>query len=141
MLSRIHNCYDSLTDTEKKIADTVLSSPKDAVKMIEGFGGGMGRMRLTCGAVSGMVMLCGLKYSKGEAKDTETRTLIYETVRKLSAEFEKRNGTIVCRELLGKLASEKEEAKPSDRTEEYYKVRPCARYVADCAKIVEEFLL
>lgn len=114
---------------------------KTALKMAEGFGGGMGRMRLTCGAVSGMCMLAGLKYSGGEARDTDTRTKIYETVQKMAREFEEKNGSIVCGDLLGVNRPKDNSARPEERTEQYYKKRPCADCVGDCAELVEKYLI
>ncbi len=115
--------------------------PKTAVCLAEGFGGGMGRMRLTCGAVTGMFMLVGLKYSKGEAGDIDTRTRIYETVQKMAHEFEEMNGSIICGDLLGINRPKDEGARPEERTEQYYKKRPCVDCVGDCAALVEKYLL
>lgn len=112
-----------------------------ALRASEGFGGGMGRMRLTCGTVSAMAFLAGLKYSKAQAGDLETRTLVYETVRKMAGEFEKKNGSIICSELLGASKPNDNGARPEARTQEYYKKRPCAGCVLDAAKIVEEILM
>ena len=112
-----------------------------ALRAVEGFGGGIGRMRLTCGAVTGMVFLCGLKYSKGTAGDIETRTLIYDTVRKMAKEFEQMNGSIECAVLLKGKIPRTEGAKPECRTEEYYKKRPCAGCVRNCAELTEKYLV
>ena len=112
-----------------------------AMRVSEPFGGGMGRMRLTCGAVSGMFMLAGLKYSKGEANDIETRTKVYTTVRLLADEFKKINGSITCADLLGVNRPKDDGAKPSDRDAHFYKTRPCEHCITDCAKIVEKYLL
>ena len=112
-----------------------------ALRAIEGFGGGIGRMRLTCGAVTGMAFLCGLKYSKGIAGDIETRTLIYDTVRKMANEFEQMNGSIECAVLLEGKIPKAEGAKPEDRTEEYYKRRPCIGCIRDCAELVQKYLI
>jgi len=114
---------------------------KAAMAFAEGMGGGMGRMRLTCGAVTGMFLLAGLKKSKGIAGDTDTRTDIYETVRKMSAEFEANNGSIVCADLLGLNLPKEEGAAPEPRTTEYYRKRPCVECVGECAAIVEKYLL
>lgn len=110
-----------------------------AVKAAEGFGGGMGRMRLTCGAVSGMAFLSGLRFGNGKAGDLETRVIVYEAVRKMAGEFEAKNGSIICAELLG--TKRPESAKPEERTEQYYKKRPCPDCVAECAAIAEKYLL
>lgn len=111
-----------------------------AMRFAEGFGGGMGRMRLTCGAVTAMFMLAGLKMSNGVAGDTDTRTEIYQKVREMAAEFEGNNGSIVCADLLG-LNRPEESARPEERTAQYYKKRPCVECVGECAKIVEKYLL
>lgn len=112
-----------------------------AMRVSEGFGGGMGRMRLTCGAVSGMFMLAGLKYGKGIPNDLETRTKVYDTVQKMAKEFEAMNGTIVCGDLLGINKPKDTGAVPTERNSEFYKKRPCVGCVEDCAKIVEKYLI
>jgi C_GCAxxG_C_C family probable redox protein len=112
-----------------------------AMRISEGMGGGIGRMRLTCGAVSAMAMLAGLKLSSGKPKDTETKAEIYALVQKMAAEFKEKNGTIVCAELLGIAKPKNEGARPEERTEQYYKKRPCIGCVADCAEIAEKYLL
>ncbi len=116
-------------------------SEQDAMRMSDGLGGGMGRMRLTCGAVSAMAMVAGLKYSTAVPGDLKNRQLIYEKVREMAAEFERRNGSVCCGELLGIKDPRKESAVPSPRTAEYYKKRPCPDYVADCAEIIERVLM
>ncbi len=112
-----------------------------AMRVSEGFGGGMGRMRLTCGAVSGMFMLAGLKYGKGIPHDLETRTKVYDTVQKMAKEFEEMNGSIVCGDLLGINKPKDTGAVPTERNSEFYKKRPCVGCVEDCAKIVEKYLI
>ena len=114
---------------------------KTALMMSEGFGGGMGRMRLTCGAVTGMFFIVGLKYSKGQAGDLDTRMKIYETVRELSKEFEDEMGSIVCSELLGGNIPKDNSARPEERTKEYYKKRPCPEIVGLAAEILEKHLM
>ena len=131
-----YNCAQAVVGAYSDLFGT---DSKEAMRAAECFGGGMGRMRLTCGAVSGMFMVASLKYSKGEPKDTETRTKIYETVREMAKRFEDKNGTIVCGELLGLDKAEKS-AQPEARTEAYYKKRPCIGCVEDCAGILEEML-
>jgi C_GCAxxG_C_C family probable redox protein len=102
------------------------------------FGGGMGRLREVCGAVSGMLMVDGILrgYSDAEAKDEKTET--YARVQKLAARFREECGSIICRELI----EEKNDTAPtpSARTAEYYKKRPCAELVALAAKILDEDL-
>lgn len=133
-----YNCAQAVVGA---YSDLFGMNPEEAMRAAEAFGGGMGRMRLTCGAVSGMFMLASLKYSKAEEKDTETRTKIYETVQKMAEEFKQKNGTIVCGELLGISKADESSARPDERTAQYYKKRPCIGCVEDCAKITEKFLL
>ena len=111
-----------------------------AVKVAEGFGGGMGRMRLTCGAVSGMVMAVGMLLSSGKA-DNDTRAVVYAKVKDLADKFKAENGTITCSELLGLEQSKEYNATPDARTAEYYKKRPCVELVKECVQIIEYELL
>lgn len=105
------------------------------MKLSEGFGGGIGRMRLTCGAVSGMVMVAGMMLSRGE-KEGDTRMEVYGKVQELAEKFKEMNGSIVCAELLGENTNTN--PKPDARTDAYYKKRPCVELVKDAVKIVEE---
>lgn len=119
--------YSDLTPFDKKIAATIAAP----------FGGGMGRLREVCGAVSGMTMVAGFLYPNFDPTDSQSKKENYAAVQELAEKFRKENGAIVCRELLG-LAQKKDEPTPSPRTEEYYKRRPCAEYVAIAARIVGE---
>ena len=108
-------------------------SQEMALSISAGLGGGVGRMREVCGAVSGSAMLVGLKYpglSKAE---------IYEKVRQIIDEFKKTNHSIVCKELLGLSETEKS-SKPEERTKEYYQKRPCVKIVEDAALATEKIL-
>ncbi len=110
------------------------------MKLSEGFGGGMGRMRLTCGAVSGMTMAAGALLSRG-AGEGNTRAAVYAKVQELTGIFKEKNGSVICAELLGLKGKEKQEPVPETRTEQYYKKRPCIRCITDCVKIIEDNLL
>ena len=110
---------------------------KEAAKLAAPFGGGMGRMREVCGAVSGMFMVLGALYgydnSDADAKKKET----YQQVQELAAKFKEENGSIICREILKNPPSD---PNPSPRTAEYYAKRPCARMVMTAAKLMDEFI-
>ena len=106
------------------------------MKLSEGFGGGIGRMRLTCGAVSGMVMVAGMMLSRGE-KDGDTRAEVYGKVQELCNKFKEKNGSIVCADLLGLNKVDKPNPDPEARTSEYYQKRPCVELVKDAVKIIE----
>ena len=115
-----------------------------AAAISSGFGGGMGRMREVCGAVSGMVMLAGLMKPASDPSIKDWRTANYALVQEMAGEFKAMNGSIVCKELLGLVpmgsgsTAPKESPVPSDRTPEYYKKRPCEEMVAIAARIVGE---
>ncbi len=106
-----------------------------AVKISSSFGGGMGRMREVCGTVSGMFMAAGLAFCTQENNKAKQ----YEIVQELARRFKEKNGSIICRELLQGIESSTS-PKPSERTEAYYKKRPCIELVADSVEIFEEFL-
>lgn len=117
---------------------------KTAASISSGFGGGMGRMREVCGAVSGMTFLSGLISPADDPSIKTARTANYALVQEMAEEFRKINGSIVCRELLGLVpmgsgaVAAKESPEPSDRTAEYYKKRPCEEMVRIAARIVGE---
>ena len=111
-----------------------------AVKFSSAFGGGMGRLREVCGAVSGMFMVLGILegYSSPTAK--EEKTELYKKVQNLAEKFKEKNGgTYICRELLKNAETTKTHV-PEDRTPEYYHARPCAKFVGDAAEILDEYL-
>ncbi|MBQ4266423.1 MAG: C_GCAxxG_C_C family protein [Clostridia bacterium] len=107
-----------------------------ALKLASSFGGGMGGMRETCGAVSGMLMVAGLKWGYSEVGDLDVKTAHYARVRTLIEGFKAEHTTIVCRELLAHLGELKKD--PSARTAEYYKVRPCVMFVETAARLLDE---
>lgn len=108
-----------------------------AAKMVSSFGGGMGRMREVCGAVSGMFFVLGHLYGYNTPGDEEKKKALYVEVQALAAKFRERCGSIVCREILKNPPSD---PNPSPRTAEYYKVRPCARMVKEAADLMDEFI-
>ena len=111
-----------------------------ALKLSSPMGGGVGRMREICGAVSSMALLAGLKEGNTDPENEEGRERIYVLVRRLADRFKEKNGSIICRELLG-ITQREESAKPAPRNKEYYASRPCSALVASAAEIVEEMLL
>lgn len=108
-------------------------SEETALAVSVGLGGGVGRMREVCGAVSGSAMLVGLKYPDFD------KTEVYEKVRLIIDEFKRTNHSIVCKELLG-LSKPETSSVPEVRTEEYYKKRPCVKIVEDAALATEKIL-
>ncbi len=114
--------------------------PRDTVfSLASPFGGGMGRMREVCGAVSGMMMVLGMLDGYASPTDLAEKKRVYQTVQELAGQFRSANGSIVCHELLGAEGKDTNTA-PSERTPQYYKKRPCACYVEDAANILAEYL-
>ncbi len=110
----------------------------EAARLSSSFGGGMGRLREVCGAVSGMFMVAGLLAGYDDPKAHDEKTEHYRRIQELAAKFTEKNGSILCRELLG-LTVKKDAPEPEKRTPEYYKKRPCTEKVADAARILEEY--
>ena len=114
-----------------------------AKRIAAGFGGGVGRMRLMCGAVSGIVILAGLDRGQIDGADRKGKSMCYKVVQELLDEFKVQNGSVVCAELLGLKGHEKAQSSyvASPRTAEYYKTRPCAAKVESAARIFAEYLM
>ena len=108
-------------------------------KMASSFGGGMGRMREVCGAVSGALMAFGLINGYSDPKDFDGKKEQYAFVQEFARRFREENGSIICRELLEGVQV-KEGQEPEKRTDEYYKKRPCPELVYCAAQIAEEML-
>ena len=113
-----------------------------AKKIAAGFGGGVGRMRMMCGAVSGIVMLVGLDCGQTEGSDSEGKSACYKVVQDLLAKSKAENGSVICAEILGIQGHEKAPNSyvASPRTAEYYKMRPCAAKVESAARIFANYL-
>lgn len=109
-----------------------------ALLLTSSMGGGMGRLREVCGAVSSMFLMAGLAFGYTDPKDMEAKAAHYARIQKLAAAFKERNGSIVCRELLGETAGTG--SRPAERTPAYYKARPCEELVADAAQLLEQML-
>ena len=114
-----------------------------AKRIAAGFGGGVGRMRMMCGAVSGIVILAGLDRGQIDGADRKGKSMCYKVVQELLDEFKAQNGSVVCAELLGLKGHEKAQSSyiASPRTAEYYKTRPCAAKVESAARIFAEYLM
>lgn len=140
-----YNCSQSVVAA---YADLYGFTMEQSLKMSASFGAGIGRMRETCGAACGMFLLAGLETGCTDPKSTEGKGYNYEVVQKLASEFKRINGTLVCAELLGlRLIGNGEVVSgvgapttPQERTQEYYKKRPCSEMVATAARIFGEYL-
>ena len=131
------NCAQAVFST---YADLFGIDRQTAMNLTNSMGGGISRLREVCGTVSAIALLAGLAEGEVDPGDLKAREKVYQKTRDLLAKFEEENGSLVCRELLGILGRE-QAARPSERTQEYYKKRPCAKFVACAARIIEEELL
>ena len=131
-----YNCCQSLV---LAFADLLPANREMLSKIACSFGGGMGRLREVCGAVSGMGFVLGSMYGYDDPKDIKSKTEHYERIQEVSRRFEEKNGTIVCRELLG-LNVKHDNPTPAQRTDAYMKKRPCKELVGCAAEILEEYL-
>jgi C_GCAxxG_C_C family probable redox protein len=116
--------------------------PTMAKRIGAGFGGGVGRLRMMCGAVSGIVMLVGLDCGQTEGSDREGKSACYKVVQDLLAQSKEENGSLICAEILGIQGHAKAQSSyvASARTAEYYKSRPCAAKVESAARIFANYL-
>ena len=108
-----------------------------AMKISSGFGGGMGRMADTCGAVTGAFMVLGLRYGQASS-DREAKEAIYARIREFARRFQARNGSVVCRELLGCDISAPEGLQRAK--DEKLLTTICPKFVRDACEILEEML-
>jgi len=106
-----------------------------AAKLATSFGGGMGRLREVCGAVSGMFLVLGLHYPSIDTTDKDAKNTNYKAVQRTANDFKAEMGSYICADLL-KIKHEPEKPEASDRDEAYYKMRPCSRCVYLAAEIV-----
>ena len=110
-----------------------------ALRLAASFGGGIGRMRQTCGAACGMFLLAGLQNGSAIPGDAEGKKNNYTLVQDLAAKFKDENGSLICAELLG-IAPKPQTPTPEARTEAYYQKRPCVEMVASAVRIYLESL-
>lgn len=112
-----------------------------ALRLSASFGGGIGRMRMVCGAASGMFMLAGLEKGSATPHDNEGKMANYAFVQQLAGDFKGKYGSLICAELLG-LAPKGQcdckldlDPRPAERTPEYYEKRPCVEMVGEAVRI------
>lgn len=117
--------------------DTLGISERQAARLSSSFGGGMGRMRETCGAVSGMLLVAGLLYGYDVPGDDESKKRHYQLVQALAGKFREKEHSIICREILKNPPSD---PNPTPRTADFYQNRPCARLVAQAADILDAYI-
>jgi C_GCAxxG_C_C family probable redox protein len=110
-----------------------------ALKLSSSFGGGMGRLREVCGAVSGMFAVAGMKYGYTDPNYNKAKVEHYKLIQELAVQFKTENHSIICRELLG-LDDGSDNPNPDLRNDEYYNKRPCTELVGCAARLMEELI-
>ena len=112
---------------------------RTAARLSSSFGGGIGRLREVCGALSGAELALGFLRGYADPENHEQKMTHYERVRELARRFQEKNGSYICRELL-KDVKTAPGGEPEKRTPEYYASRPCLRLVGEAAGILEQML-
>ena len=110
-----------------------------ALSISSSFGGGMGRLREVCGAVSGVFMAAGILLGYTDPKDDIAKKEHYALIQDIARRFKEKNSSIICRELVEGIAKDTLPT-PTPRNEEFYKTRPCLRFVMDACDILDEIL-
>ena len=131
-----YNCAQSVL---LAFGDVTGLDEKTASALSSSFGGGLGRLREVCGAVSGAAMVLGLVKGYSDPDDREAKKAHYARVREFAERFKEQNGSIVCRELLSGVKTT-EGGVPEERTDAYYQKRPCAELCRRAAQILDEML-
>ena len=133
-----YNCSQSVVAA---FADLYGFTEEQALKMSASFGGGIGRMRQTCGAACGMFLLAGLDTGAVDAEDRAGKSHNYEVVQQLAEKFRAENGSLICAELLGlSTTAAHRDTQAEPRTDLYYKKRPCVEMVETAARIFANYL-
>ena len=129
-----YNCAQAVLIAFQDVVDL---DEKTAARFVSAFGGGFGRLREVCGAVSGMTAAVGILYGYDDPKENAGKKALYALEQELAGQFKARCGSIICRELLGNPPSD---PVPSARTEAYYTSRPCVRMVYTAADILDAYI-
>lgn len=130
------NCAQSVFAA---FCDVTGMDEETALRLSSSFGGGIGRMREVCGAVSGMAMVAGMVSGYADPKNQDEKAAHYALVQKLANTFKAQNGSVVCRDLLA-LPLGSDAPVPTPRDEKFYQRRPCAEFVVGAAAILDEWL-
>ncbi|HPG92329.1 MAG TPA: C-GCAxxG-C-C family protein [Clostridia bacterium] len=131
-----YNCAQSVT---LAFADKLNVDSDTALKISSSFGGGVGRMREICGALSGAYIVMGMLNGYSDPIDDETKTNLYISVQSFAEKFKKENGSLLCRDLLG-VQYEPISPIPEKRTEKYYHNRSCEKFVGHSAKLLADYI-
>lgn len=135
LFSKGFNCSQSVFAA---FCDRYGYSEEQGLVLASSFGGGIGRMRETCGAACGLFMIASLETGTSVEGDREGKARNYKMVQSLAKQFKEKNGALRCAELLGIEKPKLGETNPEERTSAYYKKRPCKQIVAIAAQIAAD---
>ncbi len=121
-------------------ADLYGYTHEQSLRMSAGFGAGIGRMRMSCGAFNALALLAGLDCGSVTPGDREGKSYNYKVVQDLAARFKEEHGSLICAELLKLKKGAPLTYVASERTAEYYKTRPCVNQIVSAAKIFADYL-
>ncbi len=131
------NCSQSVATA---FADVYGYTEEQMLRVSAGFGAGIGRMRLSCGAFNAMALLAGLENGSVTPGDREGKSANYMTVQQLAARFQEEHSSLICAELLKLKRDAPLSYEASERTAEYYQKRPCVKQIISAARIYAEYL-
>ncbi len=109
-----------------------------ALRLSSSMGGGMGRLREVCGAVSGMFLVAGVLYGYSDLEDAKSKSDHYKRIRTLANRFIELHPSIICRDILG--AEAEKGGEPAVRDAKYKHERPCYACVEDAARLMAEMI-
>lgn len=140
-LSLFHQGYNCAQSVFAAYAEDYGIPVEQALRLAASFGAGIGRMRETCGAFSGAILVIGLETGAVDGADAAGKQRNYEAVQQLAEQFREKNGSLLCRDLLGLSADGNfSNARPEARTADYYKNRPCPELVGSTCDLLDDFL-
>ena len=131
-----YNCSQAIV---LAFCDVTGLDAETSLKISSSFGGGMGRMREVCGAVSGMFMVAGMLYGYTDPESASDKNGHYARIQKLASEIKALYGSYICRDILKPINPDTAPVS-TERTEEFYKLRPCERIVADAARLMDKYI-
>ena len=131
------NCSQSVAAA---FADVYGYTEEQMLRVSAGFGAGIGRLRLSCGAFNAMALLAGLDCGSVTPGDREGKSYNYKVVQQLAERFREEHGSLICSELLRLKKGAPLTYEASERTAEYYTTRPCVRQIISAARIYAEYL-
>lgn len=123
------NGYNCAQAVVAAYADLYGLTQEQALLISASFGGGIGRMRLTCGAACGMFILAGLQTATTDPKNTAAKKHNYDVVQQLARQFQNQNGSLTCSQLLKLQTNQNTTHK-----------QPCIKMVESAAKIFAQYL-